>query len=102
MFSWVKYSAAVAAAIMVFVGVRLYNGNNSDQQMAIKKYNYENTTGQYAFDRNVDSINELPAVNEQPKNNDKQFANQEQDNTPIEKTTIPKNKLNAKSTRYKN
>lgn len=93
MFSWVKYSAAVAAAIMVFVGVRLYNGNNNDQQMAIKKYQYENTTGQYAFDRNVDSIKELPAVNEQPKNYDKQFANQEQDKLPVEKNNIPEKQI---------
>lgn len=83
MFSWIKYSAAVAAVLMVFVGVRLYNGNNS--QMAIKPYTYEAGGDAYAFERPADAqIEETVVPNNTLKRNDF-FAG---DTKPI-KNTIP-------------
>ena len=55
MMSWVKYSTAIAAVLMVFVGIRFFN-NNSSEPVAIKKYEYQNTDTQVAFDRTTDSI----------------------------------------------
>lgn len=55
MMSWVKYSVSIAAALMVFIGVRYFN-NDTTQPIAIKKYEYQNTETQVAFDRNTDSV----------------------------------------------
>ena len=71
MFSWVKYSAAVAAAIMLFVGVRFYQGNTNEGKVAIKQYHYQNTDSQFAFDRNTDTIINLNNNNNSVEENRK-------------------------------
>lgn len=66
MMSWVKYSVAVAAVLMVFIGVRYFN-NDTAQPMAIKKYEYQNTETQVAFDRNTDSVTRIKNDEKEPQ-----------------------------------
>ncbi len=66
MMSWVKYSVAVAAVLMVFIGVR-YFSNDTTQPIAIKKYEYQNTETQVAFDRNTDSGTNIKKDNKEPQ-----------------------------------
>lgn len=49
---WVKYSTAIAAVLMLFIGVRLYN-NRDTQPVAIQKYEYQHTDSGLAIDRNT-------------------------------------------------
>jgi len=83
MFSWVKYSAAVAAVMMLFVGVRMYNG--SKQQMVIQPYHYENSSEAFAFDRPADHVNETAVSNDVKMNKQNYFAG----NTKLVKNKIP-------------
>lgn len=68
MYSWVKYAASVAAVVMVFAGVRWFNSNNTtEDNVAIKQYQYQQTDNNFAFDRTTDSIEQLPVDNTTPK-----------------------------------
>ena len=68
MMSWVKYASAIAAAFMLFIGVRYFTGT-SNEPIAIKKYEYQNTDTQVAFGRTTDSMqhNKLPNTKEKIK-----------------------------------
>ncbi len=83
MFSWIKYSAAVAAVMMLFVGVRMYNG--SKQQMAIQPYNYEMSNEDFAFERPANEVSETPVANDVKINKNNFFAG----NTKPVKNKIP-------------
>jgi hypothetical protein len=91
MFSWVKYSAAVAAAIMLFVGVRFYQGNTNEGKVAIRQYQYKDTDTQYAFDRNTDTIKNLNNNNTVEEIRKPEYAD---NNIPksTDNDTIPANK----------
>lgn len=72
--SWMKYSVAAAAVLMLFVGVRLYNSNSS-QQLAIQQYNYEIGNQAIDMNRSTNSIAVSTPTVDSNKNNKIQFAN---------------------------
>jgi len=75
--SWMKYSIAVAAVLMVFIGVRYFNSDTA-QPLAIKKYEYQNTETPLALDRNTDSVTN---INNDNKKQNEQFYAQEKKET---------------------
>ncbi len=78
MMSWIKYSSAIAALFMLFIGVRYFTGT-SNEPIAIKKYEYQNTDTQVAFDRTTDSMQQNISPNTKEKTNKIYYA---QDQTP--------------------
>ena len=72
--NWVKYSTAIAAALLLFVGISYFN-NNSDEPIAIKKYEYQNTDEQFAFDRITDStVENKNEIEADQKHIEKEYA----------------------------
>lgn len=100
MYSWVKYAASVAAVVMVFAGVRWFNSNNTTKEnVAIKKYQYQQADNNFAFDRTTDSIEQLPVDNTTPKEEKNYFADNKKKNV-IE--AIPQEEIKEKIKRELN
>ncbi|HRH55194.1 MAG TPA: hypothetical protein PLN38_17815, partial [Chitinophagales bacterium] len=100
MYSWVKYAASVAAVVMVFAGVRWFNSNNTtENNVAIKQYQYQQTDNNFAFDRTTDSIEQLPVDNTTPKEEKNYFADNKKKNV-IE--AIPQEEIKEKIKRELN
>ncbi len=87
MTNWVRYAAGIAAVMLLFVGIRFFNGNNETNQTAIRKYQPQQMETPFAYDRNTDRIkDEKPVV--EVKHEDRQFA-QEQKKNQNKKEEVP-------------
>ncbi|MFI5170993.1 MAG: hypothetical protein ACHQFW_01305 [Chitinophagales bacterium] len=101
--NWVKYSAAIAAALLLFVGINYFNGS-SDKPVAIKKYEYQQSDDNFAFDRKTDSTNEnLKTNNREEKEVEKAYAqeNESDKNKINNKQNINKNDITDKQEKLK-
>lgn len=79
MTNWVRYAAGIAAVMLLFVGIRFFNGNNETNQTAIRKYQPQQMETPFAYDRNTDRIkDEKPVV--EVKHEDRQFAQEQKKN----------------------
>lgn len=102
MTNWVRYAAGIAAVMLLFAGIKIFNGNSETVQVAIRKYSPQQMETPFAYNRHTDIIKEEIPVTE-IKHIDQQFAQVKNDQrnkkeeSPVNKQIELREQLNTVS-----